>query len=114
MRAVLGWPLLLTARASEPSPTSARETQPEPAAPRVSAAAAAAERALAWEAEEAARTAAQAPAADAAPEADTVQVLRGSGTSAAARGSAGGTSFYDGARWLQGWADGRGLEVVVF
>ncbi len=89
----------------------------EPAAPRVNAAtaaiAAAAERALAQEAEQAAQ-ATGSPAGASRSAEPQVQILRGRGATQASSGSSSKGSWYGGARWLQGRADGRGLEVLVF
>ncbi len=90
---------------------------PEPDAPRVRAStaaiAAAAERALAQEADQAAEAAAPTTSTPGAGEPE-VQILRGRGTTQASSGSSAKGSWYGGARWLQGRADGRGLEVLVF
>lgn len=92
---------------------------PPPAASGPTAAERAAEaaaRALAQEAAEAEAAAEQTAAArrSAGPQ---VQILRGRGTSSgtsALTSTASKAALYAGARWLQGRADGRGLEVVVF
>ncbi|MCB9663751.1 MAG: TlpA family protein disulfide reductase [Alphaproteobacteria bacterium] len=122
---VVAWGLLVGCGAPPPEPPPTRPVRvsttratPSPAEQAAEAAA----RALAHEAAEEAEAEAQVEARRVAAKqaGPQVQILRGRGSGEASkeasspRRGGGQHPFFAGARWLQGRADARGLEVVVF